>query len=135
LRLVGIDDVETANRWLREHYIGEYNKPLAIAPEQEGSAFVPDRARDSLRYRGAPRSASQHDRLGRRRLQLPESRLRPDFVKARVRVHEYPDKTVSVTTPTARCSLPRPLRTWLDRVEGWPSIAPSALTGGRHGHP
>ncbi|VIO68977.1 hypothetical protein CI1B_25120 [Bradyrhizobium ivorense] len=31
-----------------------------------------------------------------RRLQLPESRLRPHFVRALVRVHEYPDGTVSV---------------------------------------
>jgi hypothetical protein len=31
-----------------------------------------------------------------RRLQLPESRLRPHFVKARVHVHEYPDNSVSV---------------------------------------
>jgi hypothetical protein len=31
-----------------------------------------------------------------RRLQLPESRLRPHFVKALVRVQEYPDGTVSV---------------------------------------
>jgi hypothetical protein len=34
--------------------------------------------------------------MGRRRLQLPESRLRPHFVKAVVRVHGYPDSTVSV---------------------------------------
>jgi hypothetical protein len=31
-----------------------------------------------------------------RRLQLPESRLRPHFVKAEVRLHEYPDGTTSV---------------------------------------
>jgi hypothetical protein len=31
-----------------------------------------------------------------RRLQLPESRLRPHFVKARVHLHEYPDNSVSV---------------------------------------
>src|SRR5207253_5084807 len=30
-----------------------------------------------------------------RRLQMPESRLRPHFVKALVRVHAYPDGTVS----------------------------------------
>src|SRR5206468_9524204 len=30
------------------------------------------------------------------RLQLPESRLRPHFLKAVVRVHEYPDGTLSV---------------------------------------
>jgi hypothetical protein len=32
----------------------------------------------------------------KQRLQLPESRLRPHFVKARVQVHEYPDTSVSV---------------------------------------
>jgi hypothetical protein len=31
-----------------------------------------------------------------RRLQLPQSPLRPHFVKALVRVHAYPDGTVSV---------------------------------------
>ena len=31
-----------------------------------------------------------------KRLQIPASRLRPHFVKAGVRVHEYPDGTVSV---------------------------------------
>jgi hypothetical protein len=31
-----------------------------------------------------------------KRLQLPESRLRPHFVKAQVRVHEYPDRTCAV---------------------------------------
>ncbi len=29
-------------------------------------------------------------------LQLPASRLRPHFVKATVRVHEYPDGTIAV---------------------------------------
>jgi hypothetical protein len=42
LRLAGINDVETANRWLREHYIAEHNKAFAIAPEQKGTAFVAD---------------------------------------------------------------------------------------------
>ena len=54
LRLVGIDDVEAANRWLREHYIGEYNKAFAIAPEQEGSAFAP---KPGARFSVSSRSA------------------------------------------------------------------------------
>jgi hypothetical protein len=62
LRLVGIDDVEATNRWLREHYIGEYNKAFAIAPEQEGSAFVLDRAEAWREIHGRQR---QHHRLGR----------------------------------------------------------------------
>lgn len=44
LRLAGIKTVEAANHWLREHYMTAHNKAFAVAPEQEGSAFVPDRA-------------------------------------------------------------------------------------------
>src|SRR5215203_6572452 len=100
LRLAGISDIEAANRWLREHYTGEYNKAFAIAPEQEGSTFVADRAeawREILcvieeRTVGNDNTIAWQGR----RLQLPASRLRPHFVKATVRVHEYPDQTVSV---------------------------------------
>jgi transposase len=99
-RLAGITDVEAANRWLREHYIAEYNAAFAIAPEQEGSAFVPD-------WAGAWREilcVIEERTVGNdntvawagKRLQLPASRLRPHFVKASVRVHEYPDRTVSM---------------------------------------
>ena len=100
LRLAGIDDVEAANRWLREHYIGEYNKAFAIAPEQEGSAFVPDRAeawREILCVI-EERTVGNDNTIAwaGRRLQLPETRLRPHFVKACVRLHQYPDNTVGV---------------------------------------
>jgi transposase len=100
LRLAGIDDVEAANRWLREYYIDEYNRAFAIAPEQEGSAFVPDRAeawREILCVI-EERTVGNDNTIAwaGRRLQLPESRLRPHFVKARVHVHEYPDHSVSV---------------------------------------
>ena len=73
---------------------------LRSRPEEEGTAFVADRA-------GAWREilCVQEERVvgndntvawGGRRLQLPESRLRPHFVRAKVRVHEYPDGAVSV---------------------------------------
>jgi transposase len=100
LRLAGIDDVEAANRWLREHYIDEHNKAFAIAPEQTGSAFVVDRAeawREMLCVI-EERTVGNDNTIAwaGRRLQLPESRLRPHFVKACVRVHHYPDNSVSV---------------------------------------
>jgi|HubBroStandDraft_3_1064219.scaffolds.fasta_scaffold63636_1 transposase len=100
LRLAGISDVETANRWLREHYITEHNEAFAIAPEQEGTAFVADSAeawREILCVI-EERTVSNDNTIAwaGRRLQLPESRLRPHFVKATVRVHQYPDQTVSV---------------------------------------
>jgi transposase len=100
LRLAGIDDVEAANRWLREHYIAEYNRAFAIAPEQAGSAFVPDRteAWREILCIIEERTVGNDNTIAwaKQRLQLPQSRLRPHFVKARVRVHEYPDQSVSV---------------------------------------
>ena len=77
-----------------------HNKLFAIAAEQEGSAFVADTM-------GAWREilCVQEDRTvgndntvkwQRLSLQLPPSRLRPHFVKANVRVHEYPDGALAV---------------------------------------
>jgi transposase len=100
LKLAGIDTVEAANRWLSESYIAEYNQRFAVAPAQEGSAFVAD-AMEAWREI----LCIQEDRtVGNdntvkwegRRLQLPPSRLRPHFVKATVRVHEYPDGQLAV---------------------------------------
>ena len=100
LRLAGIKTVEAANAWLKAHYIAEHNAAFAIKAEQPGTAFVADRHeawREALcvieeRTVGNDNTIAWNGR----RLQLPESRLRPHFVKAVVRVHEYPDGIVSV---------------------------------------
>ena len=94
LKLAGISTVEAANHWLSETYMADHNKLFAVDAEQEGSAFVADAM-------GAWREilCVQEDRTvgndntvkwQRLSLQLPPSRLRPHFVKATVRVHEYP---------------------------------------------
>jgi transposase len=96
----GIDDIETANRWIREVYLPRHNarfaKPAAIAER----AFVvadADVLRETL--------CSEEERVVGRdntvayeglRLQLPESRVRAHYVKARVRVREYPDGTLAI---------------------------------------
>jgi transposase len=100
LRLAGIATVEAANAWLAGTYIAEYNRLFAIEPLEEGSAFVADTAgvwRETLciveeRVAGNDNTVA----WAGRRLQIPPSRLRPHFVKASVRVHEYPDGTVSL---------------------------------------
>jgi transposase len=100
MKLAGIDTVEQANHWLAETYIAEHNRLFAIEAEQAETAFVADTA-------GAWREilciqedrVVGHDNTVRWKtmsLQLPPSRLRPHFVKATVRLHEYPDGTVSV---------------------------------------
>jgi hypothetical protein len=100
LRLAGIRTVEAANAWLKAHYIAEHNAAFAIQAEQQATAFVADRHeawRETLCVI-EERTVSNDNTIAwdGRRLQLPKSRLRPHFVKAVVRVHEYPDGTVSV---------------------------------------
>lgn len=100
LALAGITTVAAANRWLAETYIPRHNAAFAVEAEQEGSAFVADRAemwREILciqeeRTVGNDNTVKWH----RLSLQLPPSRLRPHFVRARVRVHQYPDGTIAV---------------------------------------
>jgi len=100
LRLAGIETIEAANRWLAESYLADYNRAFAVAPTEEGTAFVADAAgiwRETLcvveeRVVGNDNTVVWSGR----RLQLPASRLRPHFVRATVRVHAYPDGTVSV---------------------------------------
>jgi hypothetical protein len=80
--------------------VAEHNQAFAIAAQEEGTAFVPDRLgawREILciveeRTVGNDNTVAWNGR----RLQLRESRLRPHFVKAAVRVHEYPDGGLSV---------------------------------------
>jgi transposase len=100
LRLAGITSMEAANAWLEAHYLAEHNRLFATAPAQEGTAFVPDREgawRDILcvieeRIVGNDNTIAWHGR----RLQLPPSRLRPHFVRAKVVVRCYPDGEVAV---------------------------------------
>jgi len=100
LRLAGIDSLEAANRWLAETYIAEDNARFAVPPEEPGSAFVVDRLdlwRDILAIDGERQVGNDNTVKWRRlTLQLPPSPLRPHFVRARVRVREYPDARLAV---------------------------------------
>ena len=100
LALAGIATVEAANRWLAETYIAEYNTAFAVEAEQEGSGFVADRAglwREILCVQDERTVGNDNTvKWNTLRLQLPPSRLRPHFVRASVRVHEYPDGQLAV---------------------------------------
>lgn len=100
LALAGIDNIETANRYLREVYLPAHNQRFATAAEEPGSAFVPCRAEQ---WREVP-CVQETRQVGNdntvrwkgRALQIPPSRLRPHFVRASVRVHEYPDGALAL---------------------------------------
>ena len=100
LGLAGIATVEAANRWIAETYLPAHNAGFAVAPEQPGTAFVPDRAgawREILCIQEERQVGNDNTvRWRRLTLQIPPSRLRPHFVRATVRVHEYPDGALAV---------------------------------------
>jgi hypothetical protein len=100
MRLAGVPAIEAANAWLTATCIQDYNQLFAIEPFEEGAAFAADTAgvwRETVCVI-AERTVANDNTVawGGRRLQVPPSRLRPHFVKASVRMHEYPDGAVSM---------------------------------------
>ena len=100
LQHAGIRDMETANQWIREVYLPAHNARFAKPAALPEKAFVPvaaDLLSEALcieeeRVVGRDNTVS----YARLKLQLPESRVRAHYVKARVKVREYPDGTLSV---------------------------------------
>lgn len=101
LALAGIgSDVEAANRFIREVYLTRHNTRFAVAPAEAGSAFVPVAEvqwRNILCIQDDRKVASDNTVAWRgRRLQIPEHPARAHFVRANVRVHEYPDGALAI---------------------------------------
>ena len=99
LRLAGITGIDEANRFLKEVYLPQHNARFALPAEVEGSAFVSFAgALDDILCIQEERTVSNDNtvRYKRRLLQLPADRHRRHYVKATVRVHEYPDGTLAV---------------------------------------
>jgi transposase len=102
LRLFDITDIDEANRYIREIYLPMHND-LFATPAQiaEESAFVmlsdPASLADILCIE-QPRVVARDNTVSYegRCLQLPQSPARPHYVKANVRVHEYPDATLAI---------------------------------------
>ena len=100
LRLAKMTTVEAANGYLKQRFIPDYNARFAVAAAEPGSAFIP--------YAGRPLEevlCIQEDRqVGRDNcvqwkglsLQIPPQRHRHHYVKATVRVHEYPDGRLAI---------------------------------------
>ena len=98
-RLAGITTMAAANRFLEEVYLPAHNARFARPAEAVGAAFVPFTGdlEDILcvqeeRVVGNDNTVRYHGRT----LQIPADRHRHHYVKARVRVHEYPDRALAV---------------------------------------
>ena len=100
LRLAEIATVEAANRYLKTHFVPDYNARFAVPATEEGSAFIA--------YAGRPLEdvlcIQESRQVGRDNcvnwngvaLQIPPQRHRHHYVKATVRVHGYPDGQLTI---------------------------------------
>jgi transposase len=100
LKRAGIRDVESANRFIRDVYLPAHNTRFARPAALPESAFV---AADRTLLREV--LCVQEERIVARdntvaydglRLQLPPSPVRAHYVKARVKVRRYPDRTLAL---------------------------------------
>jgi transposase len=100
LKLAGVTGIAEANRFLKEVSIAAHNARFAVAPAHQGSAFVaasPAQWRDVLCVQ-EERSVAPDNTVAwnGRRLQIPKHASRPHFVRAKVRVHQYPDGELAI---------------------------------------
>ena len=95
LTLAGIATIEAANVFIRDIYVPSHNARFAVPAEQEGSAFVAVAGVElaEILCIQEERQVGNDNcvRFKTLRLQIPESPLRAHFVKATVRVRQYPD--------------------------------------------
>jgi transposase len=100
LALLGITEIDAANAWLRATYLPAHNARFAVPAEEPGTAFVPATTgqwREVLCLQETRQVGNDNCvRWKGRVLQIPKSPLRPHFVRAKVRLHEYPDGAVAL---------------------------------------
>lgn len=100
LRLRGVTGIEEANRFLREVYLPEHNARFRTPAEEKGTAFVPWAGRglaDILCIQEERTVGNDNTvRYNNLSLQIPADKHRCHYVKAQVRVHEYPDGALAV---------------------------------------
>lgn len=100
LALKGITTMAQANQFLHDDFLPRFNRQFTRSAREEGSGFVPllDTRLDDIlclqteRQVGKDSCVSYH----RRQLQLPPDSQSAHYIKATVRVHEYPDGSLAV---------------------------------------
>lgn len=100
LRLAEIATIAAANRFLKECFVPDYNARFALPAAEPGSAFLPyaGRSLEDVLCLQEDRQVGRDNcvKWNRRSLQIPPQRHRHHYVKATVRVHEYPDGRLAI---------------------------------------
>ena len=99
LRLEEITTMEAANRFLAETYMAEHNERFAVAPVEDGTAFVPFVGDlDGVLCARHERTVGNDNcvRFENLDLQIPEQRHRRHYVRVTVQVRQYADGALSI---------------------------------------
>ncbi len=100
LRRAGVSTVEAANTDLRESFVPAYNARFAKPAAEPGSAFVTyaGPALEDVLCVQADRQVGRDNCVlwAKRSLQIPPQLHRQHYVRATVRVHEYPDGRMAI---------------------------------------
>jgi transposase len=100
LRLAGITTIERANRYIAETFLPAFNTQFMVPSAEPGSAFLPyvGRALGDILAIQEDRQVQNDNTVHYNRivLQIPEQTHRRHFVKASVKVHEYPDGKLAI---------------------------------------
>ena len=100
LRLAGMDTLQEANGFLREHYIAEFNRKFTVPAREKGTAFrrVARTDLDWIFTVQTERVVAQDNTvtITDRSWQLEKSRFRSWLAGCTVTIHEHLDGTVSI---------------------------------------
>ena len=101
LRLAGCGTMEQANQFLRERYVGEFNRRFQVAAAQRGNAFVSCRSSDlNLVFSvQSERAVNRDNTVSFQNLSLQLERVgwRATLAGCQVTVHQHLDGTLSLT--------------------------------------
>lgn len=100
LALLGITDMDAANRYLKEEYMPAFNEEFSVKPAIEEKAFVKwfGGSLDDILCEQYERTVNKDNSISfmGRSLQIPADEYRNHYVKARVRVHRYVDDSLGI---------------------------------------
>jgi len=112
LALAGIVDIEAANRFIAQTYLPAHNARFARPAAVDDSAFVaadPQQLAQILCIEEERVVARDNTvAFARLRLQLPKNPIRHHFVKATVKIRQYPDGTLAIFHGPRRIARYRP---------------------------
>ena len=100
LAFFGITEMDAANRYLNEHYRLAFNREFMVPVTEPGSGFVPllGAQIDDILCEHYERTVGRDNCVSFERLtlQIPKDQHRCNYIKVKIRVHRYPDRSLAI---------------------------------------